>query len=115
MEHRSGGAVAGLDENGQRTLASRRRCLSGGQLATEIIATGLISRQGIEFVHQREEVGRSLRTQSLRLGGPFRGSLEGPTLPHACNEAFEQALTQGWVSLLSGQTQETFATSSVGR
>ena len=113
MEHRSSRAVAGLHQYGERPLTSRSRCLGVGQLITEIGATAFVACEGIEFVDQGQQVRGSLGTQGLGLCGPFRGSLEGPTLPHPRDEAFEQSLAQCRVRLLRRQAQETFTARGV--
>ena len=113
LQDRSRRTVTRLYEHGQRALAGRGGCVGVGQLGAEIGAAGLVAREGIEFVDQGEQLRRSLRAQGLGLRGPVGRSLERPTLPHAGDEAFHQALAQSRVGLLGRDAEEALASGGV--
>ena len=68
MDHRSGGAVAGSDEHGERTLAGRERGFHIGEMAAVEGSAGFVAREGVEFV----EVGEQVRSSALAQAGDER-------------------------------------------
>ena len=95
MQHRGGGAVARLDQDGQGSLTGGGRRLGVGQVTAEKGPARLIAGERIELVHQGDEVRARVGAKGLRPGRPFGGRDERPTLPNACDEPLEQALPRG--------------------